>query len=86
MTAQIIKNEKLVILVTHVMKETKGCVVATCPELMVTTQGKTIQEANKNLKEAVILYLETLEQLGIRNSVFKEKKIKVLKQKRYSDK
>lgn len=81
MTAQIIKNVELVILVTHIIKESDGCFVATCPELMVTTQGKTIEDANNNLKEAVILHLETLEQLGIRDSVFKKRNIKVLKQK-----
>jgi len=32
--------------------------VARCVELGVVSQGKTIQEAQKNLKEAVELYLE----------------------------
>ena len=34
--------------------------VARCPELGVTTQGKTEAEARKNLKEAVELHLEAM--------------------------
>lgn len=34
--------------------------VARIPELGVTTQGKTIEEAKKNLKEAVQLHLESM--------------------------
>ncbi len=32
--------------------------VALCPELDVASQGKTVEEALKNLREAVELYLE----------------------------
>ena len=67
MAAQIRKNTKSVILVTHRIKKSGGCFVAFCPELLVTTQGNTVEEANNNLKEAVILHLETLDQLGIRS-------------------
>ena len=38
-------------------EEGKGY-VARCVELGVVSQGKTIQESEKNLKEAVELYLE----------------------------
>ncbi|MBS3086612.1 type II toxin-antitoxin system HicB family antitoxin [Candidatus Pacearchaeota archaeon] len=34
--------------------------IARVPELGVTTQGKTRQEAKKNLKEAVQLHLESM--------------------------
>ncbi len=34
--------------------------VARVPELRVTTQGKTIEEAKRNLEEAVRLHLESL--------------------------
>ena len=34
--------------------------VARCPELGVTTQGKTESEARKNLREAVELHLEAM--------------------------
>ena len=33
--------------------------VARCPELNVTSQGKTLEEAKENLKEAVELYIES---------------------------
>jgi predicted RNase H-like HicB family nuclease len=33
--------------------------VATCPELDVTSQGHTLEEAVANLREAVQLYLES---------------------------
>ena len=34
--------------------------VARCPELRVTTQGKTLSEARKNLKEAIELHFESV--------------------------
>lgn len=40
-----------------ITKENKGY-VAKCVELGVVSQGKTIEESQKNLKEAVELYLE----------------------------
>ena len=33
--------------------------VARCPELAVTSQGKDVESARANLKEAIELYLET---------------------------
>ncbi len=33
--------------------------VATCPELDVASQGRTVEESRKNLHEAVQLFLET---------------------------
>lgn len=33
--------------------------VARCPELHVTSQGETLEEATENLKEAVELYIES---------------------------
>ena len=40
-----------------VVKEGKWY-VASCPELGVTTQGKTVEKSISNLKEAIELYLE----------------------------
>ena len=34
--------------------------VARCPELGVTTQGKTLKEAKENLKEAVELHIDAM--------------------------
>lgn len=42
---------------TIIFKEGKWY-IARCVELGVTTQGKTVEEAQKNIKEAVELYLE----------------------------
>mgnify|MGYP001576919534 CR=1 FL=1 len=42
---------------TIIIKEDKWY-VARCVELGVVSQGKTIEDAQKNLKEAVELYLE----------------------------
>jgi predicted RNase H-like HicB family nuclease len=33
--------------------------VARCPELGVTSQGKTLEEARENIKEAIELYIES---------------------------
>ena len=33
--------------------------VARCPELDVTSQGKTLEEAHANIKEAIELYIES---------------------------
>jgi predicted RNase H-like HicB family nuclease len=37
----------------------KNWYVARCPELDVTSQGKTIEKAKENLREAVELYIES---------------------------
>lgn len=33
--------------------------IARCPELGVTSQGETLEEAQKNIKEAIELYIES---------------------------
>jgi len=33
--------------------------IARCPELGVTSQGKTLEDAQKNIKEAIELYIES---------------------------
>jgi len=71
----ITKKTKSYIVVKHIIKKEKDCYVATCPDFDITTQGKSIENADENLKEAVILYLETINQLGIREKVFKERNI-----------
>ena len=51
-----------------VISQEKNWVVAVCPELDVVSEGKTVEEAVRNLKEAVELYLEDedLESLPIK--------------------
>ena len=43
---------------TAVVHKEKNFYVAECPEVGTVSQGKTIEEAIKNLKEATELYLE----------------------------
>ena len=48
---------------------------AHCPELDIGSQGETVEEANNNLKDAVVLYLNTIEELGTREEIFKKRNI-----------
>ena len=43
---------------TAVIHKEENVYVASCPETNTVSQGKTIEEAIKNLKEATELYLE----------------------------
>ncbi len=51
---------------------------AWCPELDIASCGDTPEEAIKNLGDAVELYLNTLEEEGERERLFKEKGIKLV--------
>ena len=44
---------------TAIIEKEKNIYVALCPELDVASQGDTLEEARKNLTEAVELFLET---------------------------
>jgi len=69
-------SSKKYIFIRHIIKkEAKCCYSACCPELDVCSQGKTVEEANENLKEAVTLYLETMDELGQREKIFKKRNI-----------
>ena len=43
---------------TAVLHKEEGLYVAECPEVGTVSQGKTVEEAVSNLKEATELYLE----------------------------
>ena len=45
---------------TAIIRKGEKQFVALCPELDVVSQGHTIEEALKNLKEAVELYIEEM--------------------------
>ena len=49
--------------------------VACCEELGTATFGRSIPEAERKLKEAVILHLNTLEDVGERERFFKQHSI-----------
>lgn len=46
---------------TAILKKGEKQFVALCPELDVVSQGYTLEEAIKNLKEACELYIEEME-------------------------
>ena len=54
---------------------------AYCEELGTATFGRSLPEADKRLKEAVLLHLNTLEEVGERGRFFKEHDIKYHKTK-----
>jgi predicted RNase H-like HicB family nuclease len=51
--------------------------IARVPELGVTTQGKTREEAKKNLRQAVQLHLESLINYMIREGTYRKIRIRV---------
>lgn len=51
--------------------------VARCDDLGVSTAGDTLDEAYDNLLDAVVLYLNTLEEVGDRDRVLRESRIEV---------
>jgi predicted RNase H-like HicB family nuclease len=60
-----------------VATEEEGEFVSTCPELGIASQGATVEEAFANLKDATLTYLRTIEDLGERDRIFKERRIKI---------
>lgn len=51
--------------------------VAYCEELGTATFGRSIPEAERKLKEAILIHLDTLEDVGERERFFKEHSIKL---------
>ena len=49
-----------------------------CPELDIATCGDSPEEAIKNLVDAIELYLNTLEEEGEREQVFRERGIRIV--------
>ncbi len=52
---------------THIIKKENNQYIATCPEFDVSSFGDTVEEANENLKEAILLYLEGIDELKVRD-------------------
>jgi predicted RNase H-like HicB family nuclease len=50
-----------VVLLTAIVEREGSSFVALCPELDVASQGDSIEEATRNLREAVELFLECAE-------------------------
>ncbi len=69
------KKESYIIL-TYIIQKGDKKFVALCPEFNVASQADTIEAVRDNLKDATTLYLEGIEELGTRDTIFKERKIK----------
>ncbi len=54
----MLKDETHVMRFSGIVWKEEDMYVALCPELDIASQGKTVEEALKNLKEAIELYLE----------------------------
>jgi predicted RNase H-like HicB family nuclease len=54
-------------LFTAILEREDDVYVALCPELDIASQGKTVEEATANLKEAVELFLETADPTEIKH-------------------
>lgn len=63
--------ESKLLLNVIVKQEHKGYSVI-CPELNVASQGETFEESIENIKEAVELYIESAEELGIIEEVLEQ--------------
>ena len=55
-------------------------VTAECQELGTTAFGRNLDEAEKRLREAILLHLNTLEDVGERARFFKEHSIRIYTQ------
>ena len=64
--------KKQLLLNISVKEEPEGGYSVVCTDLDVASQGETIEEAKKNIKEAVELYLESAEELGIIDEIFEK--------------
>ncbi|MBS3097944.1 type II toxin-antitoxin system HicB family antitoxin [Candidatus Woesearchaeota archaeon] len=57
--------ENQILLNVAIKEEIEGGYSVVCTDLDIASQGETIDEALENIKEAVELYLESAEKLGI---------------------
>ena len=71
------KNGDKYILLTFSITEEDGQFAARCKELGTVSCGDTFEEARDNIADAVVLHVNTLEELGDRARVFRENKIRV---------
>ena len=57
---------------TAVLEREGDTYVALCPELDVVSQGKSVEEAQANLREAVELFLETASESEVKERLHTE--------------
>jgi len=70
-------KETIYICLTNIITKEEKMFFSHCPELDIGSQGETVEEANNKLKDAIILYLNTIKELGTREEIFKKKNIKI---------
>lgn len=58
---------------------------AYCEELGTATFGRSLPEADQRLKEAILLHINTLEDVGERERFFKEHNIRLYREKPLED-
>ena len=64
--------EKQILLNISIKEEPEGGFSVVCTDLEVASQGETENDAVENIKEAVELYLESAEELGIKDEVLEK--------------
>ena len=57
--------EKVILKVPYIVKREEDGFVVECVDLNVVTQGNTIKEARKNIKEAIELHFKSAFELGM---------------------
>ncbi len=57
---------------TAIIEREDNMYVALCPELDIASQGETVEEARKNLKEAIELFFEEASQQEIKERLHDE--------------
>lgn len=65
------------VVLTCVFRKEGKWVTAECKELGTAAFGRNLEEAEKRLREVILLHLNTLEDVGERARFFKEGKIRV---------
>lgn len=73
-----LEKEESSMKLTARFKKGEKYIVARCPELGVTTQGRTMSEARKNLKEAVELHLEAMVEYMMQHGKVRVERGKIL--------
>ncbi len=64
------------LILTCIVKKERGGYSSLCPELDVASRGDTIEEARKNLEEAITGHLQTAKQEGLFDEILERLGIK----------
>ncbi len=75
------KKSGIFIIITSIFKKEDNGYVVKSDELDIYSQGDTVEEAEKNILDAVKVFLNSIEAMNLRDDIFKEKNIKVYKYK-----